>query len=104
MLFQWCTSFTKKYDLLLERLLLGNPGTWFLSPPCPPNVNLGLGGSLEGGVLESLLAYSCIGGALAALNGTREQRLPQYSTLTPETIMYTVGVFEGQKGATCTFG
>ncbi|KAH7936000.1 hypothetical protein HPB52_016371 [Rhipicephalus sanguineus] len=51
----------------------------------------GSGGDLEGGVLESLLAYSCIGGALAALNGTHEQRLPQYAGLTPETIMYTVG-------------
>ncbi|KAL1469161.1 hypothetical protein MTO96_004878 [Rhipicephalus appendiculatus] len=51
----------------------------------------GTGGSSEGGVLESLLAYSCIGGALTALNGTHEQRLPQYSRLTPETIMYTVG-------------
>ncbi|XP_065292309.1 uncharacterized protein [Dermacentor albipictus] len=48
-------------------------------------------GSEADWLLPNLLAYSCIGHALSALNGSHQRRLPQLAGLKPEAMMYTVG-------------
>ncbi|XP_037568169.2 uncharacterized protein LOC119449046 [Dermacentor silvarum] len=57
----------------------------------PAGCQASASGSQDDWVLQNLLAYSCIGDALSALNGSYQRRLPQLAGLKPETIMYTVG-------------
>ncbi|XP_050033829.2 uncharacterized protein [Dermacentor andersoni] len=57
----------------------------------PAGCQASASGSEAGWLLPNLLAYSCIGHALSALNGSHQRRLPQLAGLKPETIMYTVG-------------